>query len=564
MPRARPSVAEPHLGVFGVEGVCLDDPDANVLAGIDPKHHVEHRHAHPCGLFTVGALESCVGPNRPRAWNYGPVFGVAAVFGGCAHNLMHACALRHLAVQPPSPPTGAFDWFLRTVQAPGSLIDRYHSEMEPWRFSSVLEWMARWPRSKSDAIFSSITRGHKYAPSVVRLFIKTEVTPLLWLPCGSPSNHPVKPRMIQAYANLATQASHSYEVASVQAKLFHIRRFSVGDHIDCTVACGMTPLDVATWCCDVERDLPHGFWLELDASSFDATIQRVHYELKMAVYRALGVTRPTLEFLAAGFRVRGVSITSLGGVVETLTDGTVKSGHADTTLGNSIINAAVICSALEDVGCRAAVIVAGDDALVRFTCGARCARVVAGEVCGRVAFRGLKPKAALHHCIERASFISLCFFRSACGALVASPKPGKQLAKLFWSIRALSERERAGYLRCVCDGMLVLCPDVPVLSGWLRAVRAANQHGRDFRGATGVYAIDGAASPCARPCYDLTDSFCSRYGFSRGELLELEAYVLRCSAPGIYHHELVERMKAIDLGDFCGEEPVAMEGRERR
>lgn len=564
MPRARPSSAEPHLGVFGVEGVCLGDPSPEVLRGIDPKHHVEHHSAHSCGLVTIEALPLCQTPCRPRAWNYGPVFGVAAVFGGCAHNLMHACALRHLAVQPPSPPPDAFDWFLQAVNAPGGLVDRYHSEMEPWRFSSVLEWMARWPRSKSEAIFSSITRGHKYAPSVVRLFIKTEVTPVLWLSHGFPSAHPVKPRMIQAYANLATQASRSYEVASVQAKLFHIRRFSVGDHIDCTVACGMTPIDVAAWCCEVERDLPNGFWLELDASSFDATIQRVHYELKMAVYRALGVTNPTLDFLAAGFRVRGVSITALGGRVETRTNGTVKSGHADTTLGNSIINSAVICSALHDAGCRAAVIVAGDDALVRFTCDVRCARMVAGEVCDRVAFRGLKPKAALHQVIERASFISLCFFRSACGSLVASPKPGKQLAKLFWSIRALSERERAGYLRCVCDGMLVLCPDIPVLSPWLRAVRTANAGGRDYSGTTGVYILDGLTPSCARARYDLTDSFCSRYGFSRSDLLDLESHVVRCDAPGIYHHPLVERMKEIDLGDFCGEEPVAMVGRERR
>lgn len=535
-----------------------------MLAGIDPKHRVEHLDPSDCGLTPLHELRHAEEARRARAWNHGPVFGIGAVFGGCAHNIMHACALRHLARQEPAPAAGAFNWFLGAVTAPGGLVDLYHHQLEPNRFAGPWEWLNRWPRSKADAILHSVSRWHRYAPSVVRLFIKTEVGPVQWDDVGDPEAHPVKPRMIQAYANLATQFTQSYEVASIQARLFHLRRVAIGPMIDCTVACGMTPAAVASWASEVETAHPLGAWLELDASSFDATIQSAHYEVKMAVYRALGMSEATMKFLAAGFRVRGVSITSQGGRVETRAEGTVKSGHADTTLGNSIINAAVICTALNACGCRASVIVAGDDALVRFCHPSYDFRVVGAAICTSVSALGLRPKGALHHRIERASFISLCFFRSECGQLVASPKPGRQLAKLFWSIRNVPPTQREGYVRCVCDGMLAICPSIPVLSPWLRAVSAAHQCGKDFRGKVGIYLLDSPDSAGQTPARDVRRSFCERYGFTDDEVVELERHVVTTCQPGIYYHPLVERMKRLDLGDFCGEEPLAMVGRERR
>lgn len=518
----------------------------------DPRHSCALVNEGPCGYPSLLENRSGVPPTRQaRGWNHGPVYSLSSVFAPCAHNVMHALLKRHLAVQRVISSDACFDWFYDSCNRAGGWFELYYSDCAPMRFGSVNDWIGQWPTAKQSMFQASYDRLHRYKPNVVRLFVKAEIMTMLWLFTGVV--YSVKPRIIQAYPNYVTQAMFSWEIANLQARLFHFRRVSLGENIEITIACGMTPKDIGEWCDAAEADLPGAGVLEQDATSWDAMQQLFHFQLKMRIYKRLGLSQGALDFIARGFRVTGVSITSAGGTVTTDTDGTVKSGHADTTLGNSIINAAIAATAAHTLGCAARIIVAGDDLLMFVKHPLLSGRELGHSLAAIAAGYGIIPKAAIHDSVCHASFISLAFFRSRFGNIVASPKPGRQLAKLFWSVKRIAEDKRNGYVRAVCQGMLRICPGMPVLSPWLRAVEAAHNGGADFMAKTGHYVIDQPFMGNYNYVEDdVYDAFCQRYGFTDSDVRELTSYVCRHTFGGVHRHCLVERMKDVDLVDYGG------------
>jgi hypothetical protein len=189
---------------------------------------------------------------------------------------------------------------------------------------------------------------------------------------------------------------------------------------------------------------PCSFIDERDGKNWDANVQREHRLALAGWYRAFS---PELaEQALSQIRVRGCY--TAGGVrVNYRVDGTVKSGHWDTSSGNAALNIEVTMQAIGGLPralrpSEVRGLVMGDDLLLwlyfdrSVDPGAYAAAISAAE--HRL---GIHPVRGLFADVLCASFCSLGFHRTAEGRLVALPKLGRCFAKLFWTVTPLNGRD---------------------------------------------------------------------------------------------------------------------------
>lgn len=494
--------------------VCLQT-DRALEARLAPLTHVRQLIDPPC-LPSVGATLM------------GPAASLGYVCNTCIHNAHNALCTRHGIAAPPV--TSDLVHATAFAEALSVLLRTSLADCQ----SHMDGWLAKWPRAKQKCILQS-DLADPVLYSQVRSFVKREVG----------LAYPTKARLIQGLANLATQYSTGPPLYAIQKALTPlVQNFRFGS-VDVTFASGMDAAALGAW---MDRALAAGYThaIECDGKAWDATMQREHLELRLAVYAAYGPD--VVDFVRRGFTVEGRVYTRDEGFLSYHLNGTVKSGHGDTTLGNNIVNACIAVETCLRLGLEASIIVAGDDLLVMSR------TPVTVEEWDRLHSQcGVRPETAVFADYRDASFISGVFVPTPSGVAFC-PKIGRLLAKLSWTVNPPPTHLEAAWRRGVALGLYGTAEHLPlirvVLNRWLRKDIEA-YHTDKYE----HWAYHGISQPLTP---DATlDWFCERYNVTPGEVAEAERFLNSIPIVCVYRHPIIDRILAVDLAD-APDRPVGM------
>lgn len=385
----------------------------------------------------------------------GVAFKKSWVVGNCVPNVLNALSRRHLAAPPcpitslPHPP------FL--YQAPV-----YQSLAQIFRESFSDD---SWKTGKTGIRVAQIEDSLLYdecEPSVCKSHIKTEVAPL----------RPTKARLIQAFV----KPVDNYVVAD------HYRAFThaitqhtskpttyLGRYIHLRSACGLNRAEIASqvsaWLLEAPIG-PDNLCFIDDVSNMDGSVQMPHLLAQQELYEALSPDlaahhKRTFRFKGVVPGRRGASTVRYAGVA------TVKSGAQDTSSGQTTrrIDGLVRCLCAFPTVTALRGFVFGDDVWVLI--GVSGSPPALDAIALEQEKYGWKTKGVFVGSLEESSFLSCCFAHCV-GGVHMFPKPGRMLAKLFWTWRRLSLRVRRAYVREIAISVLPAFQGFPFMEHWLR------------------------------------------------------------------------------------------------
>lgn len=393
-------------------------------------------------------------------------------------------------------------------------------------------WLAKWPAAKRAALLRSIEECEKLVPGKCQADVKRECL----------SSDPSKARLIQYYYNLRTQAEFGGQFYALQKVMTSkLRGYTMGT-TDITFGSGLNATEIALWMDEVAARGAK-YYYERDGKCWDATMSRIHSDLRISAYAMVDPALAAFAQACVDVKVIHKHYKTRRPVLSWEVIGTVKSGHSDTTLGNSLVNAMITVCVFNSLNIRASIIVAGDDLLV-----AAYDDFDIDEVMKREKEYGIKPEARKLASPDDTSFISGIFVPLA-GKHAFIPKPGRLLAKLWWTVKPPPRRLLPAYRRGVALGLWPSCKHVPIVRAFLSPYvdlpvnPIYNSRGYKFHGC------EVAGHP------DLERWFLKRYNtttseVARAEKLILEQYGEVC----LITHPLLEEMCRVDLGDICDRE----------
>lgn len=510
-----------RLTSFVGNTVCLGIPAD--FSEIDPKHKV----------FFPKRYRTCNRMDQKGATLIGATTRAAYVCRGCPCNFGNALVKRHGAIQPGTTKTFAWteSWLPKLANTANiSYISEYAVWME--------NWITKWSDAKQKQ-FSESVEFDKVVPSDRKSHGKLEFGNKL----------PTKSRGIQALANLATQAKYGPVFYSLQkATMKTLDRWQIpGTRIRLTGGSGKNPEQMGKWMRDCLADHPSAHFYERDGKNWDATMQKIHHNLKQKYYRkTLGnsaLADGFVKFVDAGFKIRGRARFKDGIKIKYSLDGTVKSGDSDTTLGNTFINLCIAAEGAYALGLDCDIIANGDDLLV----------IVSGDFDEYAymlaeASLGIKPEARKFKDYSQVEFCSSVFFPIGGDEILAIPKPGRLLSRMWWTVKPPGKKTRQGYVHSVAAGTLRLMHAMPIISTFLR---------KHDQGLTGEIKDIGRKHFHERtvPCDTrvVREHFALRYGISIQEQARVEAMIdLHVSAtPSYLSDPALDRMMQVDLADIA-------------
>jgi hypothetical protein len=455
---------------------------------------------------------------------------VVHVFRSCSCNAETALCVRH-GVAPPPVTLECLGFAAYLVRIRSSIVEEFTVHRAFWQDN----WVLKWPVRKQLDIARSVVLD-AVRPDRVLANVKREIV----------HGKPKRPRLIQYSPNLATQARFGPEFTALQkAYTVWFQRREVFPGIRVTFASGLNANQLGEWMRDAVASFSRPFFYERDGKNWDATMQREHLALRLAAYAVAG--DDFLRFVEKGFEVVGRDQRS---AFKYRLLGTVKSGHNDTTLGNSLVNAAIAATAMQALRIRGDILVAGDDLLV----------VVDGDFDEHALAAveracGIVPEYRKFANPIDVSFISGVWL-AAGSTFIFIPKPGRLLARLFWTVHPPAPKDVAGYRNGIVVGLRGTCGVVPILRTFLEAHYVAGVDAifrRDkFSPVWAVRADDQVAHG------DVLPSFCQRYHLHATEVEEAESFLASCGGfVGLVSHPVLDRVLAVDLAELA-DRPLAL------
>jgi len=444
----------------------------------------------------------------------------ALVLRKCLCNAHNALCNRHCVKQPEMtadllPITEMFLAAVAEVQ-----VDYFS-----YKYQNSTTWLAKWPLAKQLQFLQSMLFDHE-RPEWVRSFVKWEIlSSLSW---------PTKARLIQGYSNLVSQLLSGPLVSSLQAVLsHHVRHLRLNEYVDLTFACGLDAAGMVSW---AERVQGAVGYYERDGKTWDALVQHKHFLYRDMIYRFFD---PELaDIMAKSVDVAGI-VRGRSGFLSYRVAGTVKSGHNDTTLWNSILNGIIAAHAFTELRVRASVIVTGDDML------AAVYDIVHPESVAQLERDcGVNPEFRMFKAVYSASFVSAVWVND--GVKIGFiPKPGRLFARLWWSVKPPPRSRMAQHLNSIALGLYPACQDVPIVKIWLRKAMNGMQSvdtGRDWWRDFG--SSDQKFSP------GIYNFFALRYDVTVEQLYECESFLEALPfEAGLVVHPVLTRVIEVDLAD---------------
>lgn len=395
--------------------------------------------------------------------------------------------------------------------------------VSPMRIYEI--WLAKWAQGKQKSIRLSRERDRVLGDKI-KAMIKRECYHRL----------PKKARLIQFYRTLATQAEYGPEFYALQKVLCsHLNQYSMGDGIDVTFASGMNADDLTTWMLNVSQRATH--YLERDGANWDSTMGPMAAAFRQRLYK---IVDPELAaFAELGNEVDGFGVLPDGVVRYRMCYG-VKSGHNDTTLGNSILNAAIAMATMRRLGMRGSIIVAGDDLLIACHGDFDLDAYIRAE-----RDYGIVPEAAKFSSPNDVTFCSGMFFGPTCAYV---PIPGRLLKRLWWTTKPPHAVE--AYRRGVARGLMPACHDIPIVRQFLAKFDSDGAAGVSDKGYKyiGVHHNLGA---------DTIKVFAARYGVDPDAVRECEEWLRGLpAAPLLLVHPLFDRIFEVDEASIESREKI--------
>lgn len=399
----------------------------------------------------------------------------------------------------------------------------YAHAMTTW----LTGWLVKWPLAKQLAIVASQI-WDAVTPARLHVMVKRE------------SGHamPTKARLIQYYPNLATQAAFGPEFFSLQkAYTAHFQRAEVFPGITLTFGSSLNADGLGEWMRASLDARPNAHFYERDGKNWDSTMQRAHHELRKYAYRPAG---PEFgEFVERGY---DATANLARHALKYRIVGTVKSGHNDTTLGNSLNNGFIATLSMRALGLRGDVIVTGDDLLC----------VIAGDFDADALAReearyGIVPEYAKFNSVFDVSFISGVWVPHGDTFLFTS-KPGRLLARLFWTTRPPPPRRKQEYLNGVVLGLRPTCGSLPVIGAFLDAHYDPRYAADEVVQWKYRVQHETAFGQLARG--PLETFFSLRYGLSLTDIHDAERLIRSArGVVGFIKHPALDRILEVDLAD---------------
>jgi len=342
----------------------------------------------------------------------------------------------------------------------------YSVEYAHW----VDEWISKWPEKKRVMILLS-QEFDQIKPDKVKAFVKKEVTK---------GKMPTKARAIQAYVNDATAAFvapkfYSMQKAIAEASLqsYRVR----GVDTTTTFASGMSHDDISRWMETKLSCTSSNRWIvEVDGKNWDATMQNPLLNwCQDMVYKKFDPE--VAKFAKQGNDVRGSFLDRKNGVtVNYKAVGTRKSGHNDTSTGNTIINMSITLEAALSLDHVTAVhgIFSGDDSLYIIDFDKEVGNPYPRIAKSLQSF-GIQPEGEAFRDPLDVSFISGEFYPTAMG-YAFGPKCGKLLAGLFCTVKDVPLKKLAAYNSSIARSFLPLYSRAPLVGEWLRMHIVTDAH----------------------------------------------------------------------------------------
>lgn len=478
-----------HPGRWATTTTCFGYAPADNVA---PQHEVDVREM------------ACDREGQAGALLLGVACHVPAVCRSCRCNGQNALCRRH-AVTPPTITEEGH----RRIQAVQSIFTDWAKTAVPEHFAGVDddEWAMRWSEMRREQLLSGWKFG-KIRPGRVRAFVKRELS------SDAYGELPRRPRLIQGYATLGTQYQCAREFYSLQKAVFS--RSYVHGRVRLSFASGMNPTQVGEWFENAIEQCRAPRFLEYDGKDWDGCMQWAHFPLHDAWYqRAPGLSRHAREAMNVighyGYGPDGFTYKLVG---------TTKSGHNNTTLANSLVNAAVTLSAVLATGLDAHIIVAGDDSLV--VIDDPDASFDRSSYEAHILSMGVRPEGAVFDDYHDVTFVSLCFMRDVDGRLNAYPKLGRILGRVGWSVKNVPLRVRPDYLAAVGKSLLAIYGDTPVVSSLAEAffrIAGIREPRRNVLGYIDSYRL--RADPGLRRRPVPISELCDRYQLSEALINQL-------------------------------------------
>lgn len=400
---------------------CLGPPPAALYEGIKP-NLISRQYRKPCSK-----------PDQRGLTRVGPAFGDPHCFRTCGCNAHHALLKRHLCLA-----TNVRRYDIPDSPELREIVARiYGSRLG----GEAATWRTKWPEGKLHAI-DAARRDEADRPDRLKLTVKREIG-------GS------RPRGIQAYSSLATQSRFGPQHSVFQKSLFEaLQDFELRPGVRVSGTSGWQARDF----CDWADSIPAGWvYTECDMSAFDSTVSVAWRERVIDFLRACDGA--LADHVADGVVGRG-RISGDDGCYYVV-NGTTKSGHNDTTSGNTLCNA--LASAFAFDGVPARIIVIGDDVLAAHApVDGATERAVE-----RYAGLGFSPKAAAKTSIDLCTFAGGVFTAYG-GRVLYQPRLAKLAHSLFLTTSPPSDRHRARYMHGIATGFLSTYVGHPFFEAFLR------------------------------------------------------------------------------------------------
>ncbi len=278
---------------------------------------------------------------------------------------------------------------------------------------------------------------------------------------------PEKGRVIQAFHNPADNYSlaDSYRAFTEALVAYTDQpRHYLGMYVHARSACGLNHAQMTeqinAWLAELSL-ASFSIFLD-DVSNMDGSIQPCHLELQAQLYDALD---PAMAAdLRRSIRYKGMVRTRQGLVVYSA-NGTVRSGAQDTSSGQTTRRLDIFVRVCRSLGVRQVrAFVFGDDILAFLVGGPSNP----AEFDAQHTLYGLKCRACYVPDLCQADFLACTFVPTVDGAYAMVPKPGRLLAKLFWTWRTIPPRRLASYLHQVAEAFLPRYAGCEFLEQWLR------------------------------------------------------------------------------------------------
>jgi hypothetical protein len=377
--------------------------------------------------------------------------------GLCTCNAVNALRERHGVKQPECDvdfTTGDYGKFLNFMKK--EIAKEYDEKFMYW----AENWIKKWPKGKREmfkrAAEKQLGNLHK-----VKAHVKDEPINKGIDEFGD-INQMNKARLIQAYGDIAAQLLVSIECYAFQkAATTAFDGSKTYKGVSITIASEQNCKEKGDWFREHYNRYSNPMFYERDGENWDATQNARHFAAKLLLYEVAG--RDFVNYMSSAYRVNGTlySKNKVDAIRYTM-NGTVKSGHVDTSIGNGLVNALISATCLIHHGKKGSIIVTGDDLLV----------IVEGDfdVGSFVEFEkrcGIIPKAGKIDDPERVTFASGVFVPCGNSSWAYIPMPGRNLAKLYWSRKPPGQKRLKNWLYSVSKGMDALLT-VPVVSELIR------------------------------------------------------------------------------------------------